>query len=258
MNARTILLGLLLVCSAAAPTFTQQLLVDPLWDSVAFGAGALLAGGSELFMAHVTPPDLGGVDLSRVNAFDRAAMFTYSEGFDTASTVFELASFAVPIALIFLLPQDQWLPAAVAYGEVMESADFMKNALKYLLPRYRPYVYPGAADNGGPPDPDWYASFPSGHATMTFAAATFGSVLFATYFPSSPYLVPVIVANYALATLTGSFRVLAGQHFMTDVIAGAAIGAACGSLIPLLHQSSTWSGAGKSIRVEIPVASFSY
>ena len=71
---------------------------------------------------------------------------------------------------------------------------------------------------------------------------------------------PVIVANSALATLTGSFRVFAGQHFMTDVIAGAAIGAACGYLVPLLHQSSTWSGAGagKGIRVEIPVASFSY
>ncbi len=258
-SLRAIPLGLLLFF-AVFPSFSQQLLVDPLWDSVAFGASAVLAGGSELFMAYVTPPDLGGVDLKQVNAFDRAALFPYSHGIDTASTILELATFAAPLVLIFLLPQDQWLGAAVVYGEVMGSADFMKNTLKYLLPRYRPYMYPGGTDNGRPSDPDWYASFPSGHTTMSFAAATFGSVLFATYYPGSPYLIPVIVTNYALATLTGSFRVFAGMHFMTDVIAGAAIGAACGYLIPLLHSTSTWSGAGggKSIRVEIPIASFSY
>jgi undecaprenyl-diphosphatase len=253
-------LGLLLLVTAALPSQSQQLLVDPLWDSVGIGASAVLAGGSELFMAFAAPPDLGGVDISQVNAFDKAAMFQYSHGVDTASTVLELATFAAPLALIFLLPQDQWLAAAVVYGEVMGSADFMKNSLKYLLPRYRPYMYPGGADNGRPSDRDWYASFPSGHATMSFAAATFGSVLFATYFPGSPWLVPVIAGNYVLATLTGSFRVLAGMHFMTDVLAGAALGAACGYLIPLLHQSSTWSaaGGGKGIRVEIPIASFSY
>jgi hypothetical protein len=34
---------------------------------------------------------------------------------------------------------------------------------------------------------------------------------------------------------TGGLRVEAGQHFPTDVAAGAAIGAASGTLVPLLH-----------------------
>jgi membrane-associated phospholipid phosphatase len=257
-GVKAYVLGLFLFCSAASLS-AQQLLVDPLWDSIGLGAGALLAGGSELFMAHLVPPDLGGVDIDKVNSFDRAAMFSYSRGFDMASSILEVTTFALPVALILLLPFDQWLAAAVVYGEVMSGADLTKNLLKYFLPRYRPYVYPGGTVSGGPTDPDWYASFPSGHATTSFAAATFGSVLFATYFPASPYLVPVIVTNLTLAALTGSFRVFAGMHFMTDVIAGAALGAACGYLIPLLHNSSTWNGvaASKSIRLEIPVVSFS-
>jgi membrane-associated phospholipid phosphatase len=256
-GAKGCMLGLFFLCTTAFPSHAQRLVVDPLWDSVAFGAGALLSGGSELFMAHLVPPDLGGVDIEKVNPFDKAAMFPYSRGFDAASTVLELATFAAPLALIAFLPLDQWLAAAAVYGEVMSGADFTKNLLKYLLPRYRPYMYPGGTANGSPTDPDWYASFPSGHATVSFAAATFASVLLATYFPTSPYLIPVIVANMTLATLTGSFRVFAGEHFMTDVIAGAALGAACGYLIPLLHESSTWSGTGssKSIRLEIPLVS---
>jgi membrane-associated phospholipid phosphatase len=238
-GVKACLLSLILFCSTTFPSLAQRLVVDPLWDSVALGAGALLAGGSELFMANLVPPDLGGADIAKVNSFDRAAIFSYSRAIDTASTILEITAFAAPLALIFLLPSDQWVGAAMVYGEVMSSADFLKNALKYLFPRYRPYMYPGGAANGGPPDLDWYASFPSGHTTMSFAAATFGAVLFAAYFPDSPYLIPVIVANLTLATLTGSFRVFAGMHFMTDVIAGAVLGAACGYLIPLLHKNNS-------------------
>ncbi len=255
---RTVLVVLLLLLALAAPAVAQQLAVDPLWDGIAAGAGLLLAGGSELLFSTIaaTPPDLGGVDIEKVNGLDRATMFPYSEGIDIASTALEITSFLIPIGLVFLLPSDQWLGATLVYAESMSAAVILKNGLKWAFPRYRPYVYPGQTDNGSPTDTDWYASFPSGHTTVAFAAATFGSVLFATYYPSSPYLVPVIVGSYAVAALTGSFRVFAGQHFLTDVLVGAAVGAACGYLVPLAHQAGfTGTGTGKSVRVEIPLVS---
>jgi membrane-associated phospholipid phosphatase len=49
------------------------------------------------------------------------------------------------------------------------------------------------------------------------------------------------------------------MHFMTDVIAGAALGTAIGIALPLIH--STWTGGsiGKSvaaIRFEVPILAF--
>lgn len=254
------MVGLILLLAAAGSTGAQQLAWDPLWDGIAAGAGVLLAGGTELLFQRIAlePPDLGGADVEKVNGFDRATMFPYTKWIDYASTGLEVASVLIPIALVFLLPSDQWLGATLVYAESMSAAVIVKNGLKWAFPRYRPYVYPGQTANGSPTDTDWYASFPSGHTTVAFAAATFGSVLFATYYPTSPYLVPVIAGSYAVAALTGSFRIFAGQHFLTDVLAGAAIGAACGYLIPLAHQAdATGTGAAKGIRVEVPVLSVS-
>ena len=43
-------------------------------------------------------------------------------------------------------------------------------------------------------------------------------------------------AGAALATTTSILRVEAGQHFPTDVLAGAGIGIAGGATIPLVHR----------------------
>lgn len=61
-----------------------------------------------------------------------------------------------------------------------------------------------------------FASFPSGHATTTFAAA----VAFAALFPRARAWL------FALAVPVAATRVVLGSHFPSDVIAGAAVGAA--------------------------------
>ncbi|MFG1371244.1 phosphatase PAP2 family protein [Xanthobacter oligotrophicus] len=61
-----------------------------------------------------------------------------------------------------------------------------------------------------------FASFPSGHATTTFAAA----VAFAALFPRARMWL------IALALPVAGTRIVLGSHFPSDVIAGAAIGTA--------------------------------
>jgi membrane-associated phospholipid phosphatase len=63
-------------------------------------------------------------------------------------------------------------------------------------------------------------SFPSGHATQAFAVAS----VIATSYDS----IWVQVAAYGAATVTAYDRVRQGQHFPTDVVAGALIGTAVG------------------------------
>jgi membrane-associated PAP2 superfamily phosphatase len=60
-------------------------------------------------------------------------------------------------------------------------------------------------------------SFPSGHATLAFAAAT----VYAMEFKDRP-LVPII--SYTTASLIGLSRISENRHWATDVLAGAALG----------------------------------
>lgn len=46
----------------------------------------------------------------------------------------------------------------------------------------------------------------------------------------------VLGVGLALSTTVGIGRVLGGEHFPSDVVAGAAIGASVGWLVPELHR----------------------
>ncbi len=211
------------------------------------GDGALLLGGvgsaalTELLLQSDSPALPGTGDMSAVNPFDRLAVFPYSEGLDITSSVLQYSCVSVPVMFAFFLPVDSMAEIGVVYSEALSWAFFMKNILKYLIPRDRPYVYSGLMPAPGSASADWNRSFPSGHSTIAFTAATCSLFFFNTYFPSSPYLLAFGIANYTAAALTAAFRVGSGMHFMTDVAAGAIIGIACGYFIPLIHRA----GGGK-------------
>ncbi|MDM7915213.1 MAG: phosphatase PAP2 family protein, partial [Candidatus Eisenbacteria bacterium] len=48
--------------------------------------------------------------------------------------------------------------------------------------------------------------------------------------------------SLTVATSTALLRVVSGEHFPSDVVAGAALGAAAGILIPLVHHEGGGSG----------------
>ena len=75
-------------------------------------------------------------------------------------------------------------------------------ALKYAIDKTRP----DGSDNN---------SFPSGHTSVTFQAASF---------IHRRYGVAYGLPAYALATYTGYTRIQADKHYLTDVLAGATIG----------------------------------
>ena len=235
----------LLVILAIGPVLRApaQMSVSLLPDSLSVAGGAILAGVS--LGLHPSMQEMP-VDIDKVNGFDRLAMFSYSRGLDTASDILEYATNALPLALAFGISQDQAVAAGIIYFEVLSRAFFAKNALKFLLPRVRPWMYL-ASETGSVPDTwDGNDSFPSGHATMAFASAAFGITVAVLDLPSgSPWLLPFAATEASLAVLTASFRVVSGMHFLTDVIAGAAIGTVIGVALPLIHTSWTGGSIGQ-------------
>ena len=87
--------------------------------------------------------------------------------------------------------------------------------LKYTINRQRPYEkYPGIIF---PYSIETDPSFPSGHTSMAFATATTLSLEFKKWY--------VVVPAYAWAAGVGYSRMYLGEHYPSDVIAGAVVGA---------------------------------
>jgi len=82
-------------------------------------------------------------------------------------------------------------------------------------------------------------SFYSGHSSAAFASATFTGYWFAQQHPESPYRKWIWTGSYLTATTIATLRVMAGKHYPSDVLVGAAVGSAFGWLIPWLHRESS-------------------
>src|SRR5438093_4685476 len=106
--------------------------------------------------------------------------------------------------------------------------------LKVLVRRKRPVLYTsdgaGAAAN-----PENQRSLPSGHASLAFAAAT--SYLVIARREHLPHRTRNTLLLYAGAVGVATLRVAAGEHFPTDVLAGAALGSGIGWLVPTIHPT---------------------
>ena len=105
-----------------------------------------------------------------------------------------------------------------------------------------------------PPD-DRNSSFFSGHTSFAFTAATllcFQHGRLNLYGDGDAVVCPVALA---VASLTGLFRIAADRHWATDVLAGAAEGAAAGTVVSITHISA---GRGTDFQAASTGASFGF
>lgn len=214
--------------------------LNPVTDAILLGSGAALSG-ADLILDNGLKVNRAEYkdeifDKDDVNSFDRYFMHSYSSSKDKAADFTLALAMAAPLVLV-PAGKSEWLTDAVMYAETLLIANGIKEITKLCVNRARPYMYydSGTWPNSDVDSGDYENSFPSRHTTIAFASATFTSYTFSKYFPDSAWKYPVIAGSYALAAGTSALRILSGNHFMTDVIAGAAIGSAVGFLVPWLH-----------------------
>lgn len=217
--------------------------LDPLTDGILLGTGLLLTGGELLLddMLELNRRKYDGTVYSKsdVNAFDRELIRPYSEIHDGAADFLLIASLTTPVILLSS-DKEEWFTNGVMYIETLLIANGLKELAKLAVNRKRPYMY---SDRDLPQDEiengDWAKSMPSGHTTFAFASAAFLTYTFCRYFPDSPWQIPVSIGSYAIATGVAVLRVSSGKHFLSDVLAGAAIGTVVGVMVPFLHTLKT-------------------
>ena len=192
-----IVMGALSICSGRAFPYQLDWTVDgPVTAScAALCVSGLLAGsddGGEPWNGE-TP------ESSDVNSFDRWAMNPYAAGSDHAGTALSLAAMAAPAALASADSGD-WATIAVMYAESVLLTTGIKNTLKGLVERERPYMYFDDPCESELASGDYMHSFPSGHTAYAFNGAVFTSRVFSRCFPDSPWKTPVIAGSMGLAS----------------------------------------------------------
>ena len=184
-----------------------------------------------------------------VNGLDRLFVFGFDRLQDDISTVLVGGLLVLP-AVVPAMDYgngSKWLTYGVMYSEAFLLAHGTKEILKSTVPRNRPYSLKGAVPSGE--EDDYYNSFPSGHTTFAFLGSSFFSATLSREYPDAVWRVPAVVGSYALATSVGVLRISSGNHFVTDVLAGAAIGSLWGWLVPKLHENRN---TGEPVLVLVP------
>jgi undecaprenyl-diphosphatase len=137
--------------------------------------------------------------------------------------VTDLGSSVFLIPLIIAVAAWFWCRRAsarqtVLLGAAYAGAEVLSQAIKALTARPRPPASLAIAHFGG-------HSFPSGHTTNATAVYGMLAVVVASTTPRWRRRVSVFAGAVAIAVVVGVTRLYLGAHWLTDVLAGWALGA---------------------------------
>jgi hypothetical protein len=247
---RTIIPALLAaaaILSAAAPSFAGErraFSLYPLRDAEIVAAGASLLGVGKYSVSETRAHDPLTLSRNDVPGFDRIALDLHSRRAGSMSdyTVRSCGFLAALVAGSPLLARDDdaFSEAVVnfaMYAETMLLEQGMTELAKGVFRRSRPYAYDSSLSTETRKERNAALSFWSGHTASAFACAMFAGYVYQERNPRSEYRVPIWIGGMSVAALTAVLRVRAGQHFPTDVIAGAAAGSFAGWVVPCLHRA---------------------
>jgi membrane-associated phospholipid phosphatase len=202
----------------------------------------------------------GDDSLSRdsINDFDRSLMFSYDRDLDRAGDFILYALAALPVVPMIgnIRDPNALLTYTIMYAEAFMLANGTKDILKNIARRNRPYAYFGPVPSGL--EDDYYKSFPSGHSSIAFMSAGFLTSILLKDYPDFEWKTPLIGIGYSMAVAVAVNRIRSGSHFLTDVIAGAAIGSLYGYLVPALHLKKKQNNAGIALSPLLNGFMFSY
>lgn len=206
-----------------------------------------------------TDPTLLQKKIDKINFVDRWVAGKHSKKANDISNIPFAASFAAPFALLL---DDAINDHAGQYlGLYLES--LATTAAVYTLTagfvkRSRPYVYDNSGDTGelSRIKNNGQRSFYSGHVAASATATFFAAKVYTDFHPDVNGKLYIWAGAATIPAAVGFFRLEAGQHFLTDVVLGYALGAASGILIPELHKRSNpsieiYPSSGTSIDGEI-------
>jgi membrane-associated phospholipid phosphatase len=147
---------------------------------------------------------------------------------------YEVATLAALGTYGFVFKNDKIKTTTLLATQAYISSAIIFEVAKFLSGRTRPYYYNPEINsnkslwhgpfyqfkkdaNGNKPDSYSYTSFPSGHTTLAFAAAT----VFAMEYSDRP---AIKILSYSAASIVGLSRITENKHWASDVLIGGVLG----------------------------------
>ena len=229
-------------------------------DAALLLGGAAAVGVGKFLLDSRTqdvPPE--GLDPDDIALeWDRNAIDIPHPSAKDQSGAFLLAAGASPTAIFATAGADgrTWSAAGRLWTVQIEAA-LVSTGMSFLLKRAasrpRPYTYLPASDRPSGYDAtkeEAFESFPSNHATVSWAAGMSGAAYLAWSRPDLSGSVHFVSGALAggFATAAGISRVHAGMHFPTDVVAGSVLGLATGIGIAALNRPDAVRNEGVALR----------
>lgn len=177
-------------------------------------------------------------DPSVINGLDRVTAGYWSPAWNTAADI-SLYTIGLLAAGTLILDEGflDALNDAVVVGESALTAVAIETLAAISASRPRPFNYGPDAPLSERMAANSALSFVSGHATLAF------SIVASTYMatkrlnPNTKIPLAILTIGGAAAAWIAVTRVMGGEHFITDTVAGAIVGTSVGFVIPALHNS---------------------
>lgn len=215
------------------------------WKDAAWLSGAIAVQ----LPAQILFRDMSTTDSSQLNRqdlffFDRWVAGAYSPTAAMASDLVVIPFCALPTALA---AWDGWkegkglkpgLVDAVVFGEALAFSSALDLMVRSLQIHPRPLVYGTEAPQMNRSAGEASGSFYSGHSNAAFLAATYLAYTYPLRHPEFKQKGLLWVGSLAVASGVAGLRVVAGKHFPSDVIVGAAAGSFFGWAFAKMHIQS--------------------
>lgn len=246
---RTLAVAALLAAALPTARGAEPLEVEPVRDGAILAGAGAAAGLISLFAGDLTPDTCRFCD---PGAFDeagrRALRWSDPERASLASDV--LANGVLPAAVVAHAVVAAWGDGGprqagedlLSISEAVVISLALNQAAKSGFGRIRPSAWADGQLEGT----NTNRSFYSGHTSFAFSLATAaGTVATIRGYRSRPW---VWAIGMTMAAGVGYLRVAGDAHWVTDVLAGAAVGGAIGFAVPwTLHRPR--DGKGSAIQV---------
>jgi membrane-associated phospholipid phosphatase len=242
-GVRLIVAAQLVLLFTAVPAFAQEGKRERAYQlELELDLPIVLVAGATAASFFVMPEAPGvacapSCDRSRINRLDRWAAGYYDPSWSTAGNIATAATMTMPIVVVLL---NSGLKNGLNDNLVVAEAALVTSALQvmtsFAVARPRPRVYGDEASLESRSDANAARSFYSGHVGNTVATSVAALRTFQRL--DKPVLGwTVFGVGMAGSAFVGVSRVMAGSHFPTDVLVGAAVGAGVGLALPAVHKS---------------------
>lgn len=217
----------------ALPAYELDLRIDV---PVVLVAGLVQLGWA--FSDVLAPPYCAPLctDRTALPFLDRSTAGNYSTAWARASDV---GLYTVAAGSLATLLIDEGIKHGLNDALVVIEAVFVANAVAIISSlatrRPRPLLYGTSASEEVRRRPDSALSFFSGHATTTSAATVATFMTLRRRRPGSAIPWIALAVGLGITSFVAVGRVMAGEHFPTDVLVGSTVGACVGIAVPALH-----------------------